>query len=319
MSLQDALDKIDKNFGAGAVQRLGDEVEKQVNVIPTGSIALDHALGIGGLPRGRIVELYGPEASGKSTLALHLVANGQKVGAVAYVDTEFAIDPHYARALGVDVDNLLISQPDNAEQALEIIELLVDSGEVSLIVLDSVAALVTSRELQGDYGDSNVGLMARLLSQACRKLTGRLERNNTTLLAINQLRMKVGVVYGSPETTTGGRALPYYASVRMDCRRIQTETSGSDATGNRTKVKIVKNRLAPPLRTAEFSIEFGKGISRCGEIVDLGIEHGLIKKAGAWLKYDGQQWQGRANAIAALSSNPDLAGAIENGIREALG
>jgi recombination protein RecA len=280
---------------------------------------LDKALGIGGLPRGRIVELYGPESSGKSTLALHLVANAQKLGSVAYVDTEYAIDPTYARALGVDVENLLISQPDNAEQALEIIETLVDSGEVSLIVLDSLAALVTRRELEGDYGDSNVGLMARLLSQACRKLTGRLERTNTLLLCINQLRMKVGVVYGNPEVTTGGRAVPYYSSVRLDCRRIQTEKDGDDAVGNRTRVKVVKNKCAPPLRQCEFSIEFGKGISRVGELIDLGVEAKIIAKSGAWYKYGNRQLgQGKDKAGHVLLGDPDLAGEIESKIREAL-
>lgn len=280
---------------------------------------MDKALGIGGLPRGRIVELYGPESSGKSTLALHLVANAQKLGSVAYVDTEYAIDPTYARALGVDVENLLISQPDNAEQALEIIETLVDSGEVSLIVLDSLAALVTRRELEGDYGDSNVGLMARLLSQACRKLTGRLERTNTLLLCINQLRMKVGVVYGNPEVTTGGRAVPYYSSVRLDCRRIQTEKDGDDAVGNRTRVKVVKNKCAPPLRQCEFSIEFGKGISRVGELIDLGVEAKIIAKSGAWYKYGNRQLgQGKDKAGHVLLGDPDLAGEIESKIREAL-
>lgn len=302
-------------MGVGAIQRLGDDTRREIEVIPTGSIALDRALGIGGLPRGRIVELYGPESSGKSTIALHAVANGQKFGTAAYVDTEYAVDPIYARALGVDVDNLLISQPDNAEQALEIIETLIDSGDISIIVLDSVAALVTRRELEGDYGDSNVGLMARLMSQAMRKLVGRVERTNTLLLCINQLRMKVGVVYGSPEVTTGGVALKYYSSVRLDVRRIETEKSGTEAVGNRTRVKVVKNKLAPPLKQAEFSIDFGKGISRLGELVDLGSECGLIKKSGSWLKYAGTQWQGRANAITALSEAPDVAAALEAEIR----
>lgn len=319
MSLRDALSKIDKMYGSGTVQRLGDNSHSDIEVIPTGSIALDRALGIGGLPRGRIVEIYGPESSGKSTVALHVVANAQRLGTAAYVDTEHAIDPVYARALGVDVDNMLISQPDCAEQALEIMEVLIDSGEVSIVVLDSVAAMVPRRELEGDYGDSNVGLHARIMSQAMRKLVGRTEKSKTVLLCINQIRQKVGIVYGSPEVTTGGLALKYYSSVRMDIRRIETEKSGTDAVGNRTRVKVVKNKLAPPLRTAEFSIDFGRGISKCGEILDLGIETGLIKKSGAWLKYDNLQWQGRANALAILSAEVDIRTKLETDVIQHLG
>lgn len=319
MSLQDALDKIDKDHGKGAIQRLGDDVHQPVDVISTGSIALDRALGIGGLPRGRVVEIYGPESSGKSTLALHVVANAQRVGAVAYVDTEHAIDPVYAKALGVDVPSLLISQPDCAEQALEIIETLIDSGEVSLIVLDSVAAMVTRRELEGDYGDSNVGLMARLMSQAMRKLTGRLEKTNTLMLCINQLRMKVGIVYGSPEVTTGGMALKYYSSVRLDIRRIETEKTGTEASGNRTRVKVVKNKLAPPLKQAEFSIDFGKGIAHLDELIDFGTELGFIKKSGTWYSYgDVKLGQGKDKASLALADDDALAAEIASKIHAAL-
>lgn len=318
MSLEESFADIDKKFGKGAIFRLGDDARQSVDVIPTGSIALDQALGIGGVPRGRIVEIYGPESSGKTTVALHIVANAQKVGTAAFIDTEHAIDPVYARALGVDVSQLVISQPDNAEQALEITESLIDSGEISIIVIDSIAALVTKRELEGDYGDSHVGLMARLMSQAMRKLVGRVAEQNVLLLCINQLRMKVGIVYGSPEVTTGGMALKYYSSIRMDVRRIETEKAGTEAVGNRTKVKIVKNKLAPPLKVAEFSIDFGHGISRLGEIVDLGIEHGILKKSGAWIKYAELQWQGRANAIKALAESPDVASDIEAAVRKAL-
>lgn len=310
-ALDAALAKIHKSFGEGSVQRLGDDTHRQMEVIKSGSIALDRALGIGGLPRGRIVEIYGPESSGKSTLALHAVANAQKLGSVAYIDTEHAIDPVYAKALGVDVDNLLISQPDDAEQALEIAELLIDSGQVSMIVLDSVAAMSSRRELEGDYGDANVGVIARLMSQAMRKLVGKVDNTNTLFLAINQLRMKVGVVYGSPETTTGGMALKYYSSVRLDVRRIATEKAGEESTGNRTKVKVVKNKLAPPLKTAEFSIEFGEGISRPAELIDFATDLGLIEKSGSWLKYGELKWQGKPNAITALKESPELADEIE--------
>lgn len=291
--------------------RLGDNPATSMEAISTGSLALDRALGIGGLPRGRIVEIYGPESCGKSTIALHTVANAQKLGTAAYIDTEHSLDVKYAAALGVDTDNLLLSQPDNAEQALEITELLIDSGDVSIIVIDSIAALASRRELEGDYGDSNVGVMARLMSQAMRKLVGRVEKTNTLLLCINQLRMKVGIVYGSSEVTTGGMALKYYSSVRLDMRRIETEKSGTEATGNRTRVKIVKNKLAPPLKVAEFSIEFGSGIVRESELIDLAIEAGIITKAGAWLKYGEEKWQGKANAVTWLKNNPDAALSLE--------
>lgn len=317
MSLDEALAKIDKAFGKGAVQLLGADERQQVDAIPTGSIALDRALGIGGVPRGRIVEIYGPESSGKTTVALHIVANAQKLGKVAYIDTEHALDPVYARALGVNVDDLLMSQPDTAEQAMEIAELLIDSGELSVLVIDSIAALVPRRELEGDYGDSNVGLMARLMSQAMRKLVGRTQKTNTLLLCINQLRMKVGVIYGSPEVTTGGLALKYYSSVRMDVRRIETEKSGADAVGNRTRVKIVKNKLAPPLKTAEFSIEFGHGICRASELIDLAVEAGVIRKSAAWLKFGEVQWQGKPNAVAAVQADPEIMSALEQAINEA--
>ena len=312
-----AFAKIDKAFGKGAVMRLGDDSRRGVDVISTGSIALDKALGIGGLPRGRIVEIFGPESSGKSTLALHVAANAQRVGTVAYVDTEHALDPVYAAALGVDVDNLLMAQPDTAEQAFEIIEALIDSGEVSAVILDSVAALVSRRELDGDYGDSCVGVIARLLSQACRKLVGRTEKTNTLLLCINQLRMKVGVVYGSPEVTTGGLALKYYSSVRLDARRIETEKQGSDAVGNRTRVKVVKNKCAPPLKQCEFSILYGTGISREVELIDLGIECGVVKKSGSWLSYgETRLGQGRENARLKLVGDAALAAEIEQKIKE---
>jgi len=314
MSLDEAFAKLNKDFGRGAVFRLGDSADA-LETIPTGSLALDKALGIGGLPRGRIVEVYGPESSGKTTLALHVVANAQKLGAAAYIDTENALDPVYARNLGVDVDQLLVSQPDDAEEGLQIAEVLIDSGDVSLVVLDSVAAMVTRRELEGDYGDSNVGAHARLMSQAMRKLVGRCKDKNVLFLAINQLRMKVGVIYGSPEVTTGGLALKFFSSVRLDVRRIETEKSGTEAVGNRTRVKVVKNKCAPPLRVAEFSIDYGTGISRLGEIVDLGVASGLISKGGAWLSYKDSKWQGRANAVAALEGDSVLAGELEELIR----
>lgn len=316
--LQSALLKIDKAFGAGAVMRMGDKASAPIEVIPSGSIALDRALGIGGYPRGRIIEVYGPESSGKSTLALHAVANAQHLGVAAYIDTEHALDPEYARALGVDMDSLLISQPGNAEEALEIAETLIDSGEVSIVVLDSIAAMVPRRELEGDYGDSNVGLHARLMSQAMRKLTAKVKQSNTILFCINQIRMKVGVVYGSPEVTSGGLALKYYSSVRLDVRRIETEKQGTEAVGNRTRVKVIKNKVAPPLKIAEFSLEFGVGISRLAEIVDLAIEFDLIGKGGAWLRYGDFRWQGKTNAIAALRDNPELADRIESQVRELL-
>jgi recombination protein RecA len=274
---------------------------------------------VGGYPRGRIVEIYGPESSGKSTLALHAVANAQKVGAAAYVDTEHSLDPIYAKALGVDVDSLIISQPDSAEQALEIAELLIDSGELSILVIDSIAALVPARELQGDYGDANVGVMARLMSQAMRKLTGRVSRTDTLLLCINQLRLKVGVVYGSPEVTSGGMALKYYASQRLDVRRIETERTGTEATGNRTRVKVVKNKVAPPLKLAEFSVLYGHGVSHEVELIDLGVELGVVKKSGAWYKYgEVSLGQGQENSRQKLIETPAMALEIETQIRDRL-
>ena len=318
MSLSDALAKIDKQFGSGAVIRMGDSAPARVSVIPSGSLALDEALGVGGFPRGRIVEVYGPESSGKSTLALHAVANAQKLGSAVYIDTEHSLDLCYAAALGVDVDNLLVCQPDHAEQALEITEALIDSGDVSIVVLDSVAAMVPRREIEGDFGDSNVGLHARLMSQAMRKLVGRVEKTNTLLYCINQLRMKVGVVYGSPEVTTGGVALKYYSSVRLDVRRIETEKSDGEASGNRTRVKVVKNKMAPPLRVAEFSIDYGEGISRASELVDLGVKHSFIAKGGAWFRYADHRWQGKSAAVEALKGNAAIADELEVLIRKAI-
>lgn len=318
MSIADAMAKIDKQFGAGSVQRMGDTKAVDIGVIPTGSIALDRALGIGGFPRGRIVEIYGPESSGKTTVALHAVANAQKVGIAAYIDTEHALDPKYARDLGVDVDNMLISQPDTAEEVFEIAELLIDSGELSILVIDSIAACVPRRELEGDYGDSNVGLMARLMSQAMRKLVAKVSEKNVLLICINQIRYKIGVMFGSPETTTGGQALKFYASQRLDVRRIETEKTGAESTGNRTKVKIIKNKLAAPMKIAEFSLEFGVGISRHAELVDLAVDLGLIKKSGSWMTYGEQRWQGRANAIAGLKDAPGVSDGLEIEIREAL-
>ena len=289
-ALDAALAQIDKQFGKGSVMRLGDEVRAPIEVIPTGSIALDVALGIGGLPRGRVVEIYGPESSGKTTVALHAVANAQRQGGIAaFIDAEHALDPEYAAKLGVDTDALLVSQPDTGEQALEIMDMLIGSGSLDVIVIDSVAALVPRAEIEGDMGDSHVGLQARLMSQALRKITGRLSQTKTTAIFINQLREKIGVFFGSPETTTGGKALKFYASIRIDVRRIQTLKEGADSVGNRTKAKIVKNKMAPPFKIAEFDIIYGQGISREGGLIDMGVEHGFVRKAGAWYTYDGDQ------------------------------
>ncbi|WP_045876054.1 recombinase RecA [Pseudofrankia sp. DC12] len=320
-ALENALAQIDKQFGKGSVMRLGDETRVPIQAIPTGSIALDVALGIGGLPRGRIVEIYGPESSGKTTVALHAVANAQALGGIAaFIDAEHALDPEYATKLGVDTDNLLVSQPDTGEQALEIADLLVRSGALDIIVIDSVAALVPRAEIEGEMGDSHVGLQARLMSQALRKMTGALSNSNTTAIFINQLREKIGVMFGSPETTTGGKALKFYASVRLDVRRIETLKDGADAVGNRTRVKVVKNKVAPPFRTAEFDIVYGGGISREGSLIDMGVEHGIIRKSGAWYTYDGDQLgQGKENARNFLRDNPDLADEIEKRIKEKLG
>jgi recombination protein RecA len=288
-----------------------------MEVIPTGSVALDIALGVGGLPRGRVVEIYGPESSGKTTVALHAIANAQKAGGIAaFIDAEHALDPEYAKKLGVDIDALLVSQPDTGEQALEIMDMLVRSGAIDIVVVDSVAALVPRAEIEGEMGDSHMGLQARLMSQALRKMTGALHQSNTTAIFINQLRDKIGVFFGSPETTTGGKALKFYASVRMDVRRIETLKDGQDAVGNRTRVKIVKNKVAPPFKQAEFDIIYGVGISREGSLIDLGVEAGIVKKSGAWFTYEGDQLgQGKENARAFLIDNPDLANEIEKKIR----
>ena len=320
-ALELALAQIDKQFGKGSVMRLGDEGRAPVNVIPTGSIALDVALGVGGLPRGRVVEIYGPESSGKTTLTLHAVANAQAAGGVAaFIDAEHALDPEYAKALGVDTDALLVSQPDTGEQALEIMDMLIRSNALDVIVVDSVAALVPRAEIEGDMGDSHVGLQARLMSQALRKITGALNHSGTTAIFINQLREKVGVMFGSPETTTGGRALKFYSSVRLDIRRIETLKDGTDAVGNRTRVKVVKNKVAPPFKQAEFDMLYGVGISREGSLIDVGVEQGIVRKSGAWYTYDGDQLgQGKENARKFLKENPDVAGEIEKRIKEKLG
>ncbi|WP_424991751.1 recombinase RecA [Nocardioides ochotonae] len=320
-ALDAALANIEKSFGKGSVMRLGDETRAPLEVIPTGSIALDVALGLGGLPRGRVVEIYGPESSGKTTVALHAVASAQAAGGiVAFIDAEHALDPDYAKALGVDTDALLVSQPDSGEQALEIADMLVRSGALSLIVIDSVAALVPRAEIEGEMGDSHVGLQARLMSQALRKMTGALNNSGTTAIFINQLREKIGVMFGSPETTTGGRALKFYSSVRLDVRRIETLKNGTDMVGNRTRVKVVKNKVAPPFKQAEFDIMYGKGISREGGLIDVGVEAGLVRKAGAWYTYDGDQLgQGKENSRKFLQDNPDLANELEKRILEKLG
>ncbi len=320
-ALDAALAQIERQFGKGAVMRLGDRPNEPIEVIPTGSTALDVALGVGGLPRGRVVEVYGPESSGKTTLTLHAVANAQRAGGtVAFVDAEHALDPEYAKALGVDVENLLLSQPDTGEQALEIVDMLVRSGAIDLIVIDSVAALVPRAEIEGEMGDSHVGLQARLMSQALRKITSALNQSKTTAIFINQLREKIGVMFGSPETTTGGRALKFYASVRLDIRRIETLKDGTEAVGNRTRVKVVKNKVSPPFKQAEFDILYGQGISREGGLIDMGVEHGFIRKSGAWYTYEGDQLgQGKENVRNFLRDNPDLADEIEKRIKEKLG
>jgi recombination protein RecA len=320
-ALDMALAQIDKQFGKGSVMRLGDNAAQPIKVIPTGSIALDIALGIGGLPRGRVVEVYGPESSGKTTVALHAVANAQAAGGIAaFIDAEHALDPEYARAIGVDTDALLVSQPDTGEQALEIADMLIRSGALDVIVIDSVAALVPRAEIEGEMGDSHVGLQARLMSQALRKITGALNTSKTTAIFINQLREKIGVMFGSPETTTGGKALKFYASVRMDVRRIETLKDGSEPVGNRTRCKIVKNKMAPPFKQAEFDILYGHGISREGGLIDMGVEHGFVRKSGAWYTYDGDQLgQGKENARSFLRDNPDLANELEKRIKEKLG
>ena len=320
-ALATALTQIDKAFGKGSVMRLGDDIRPPVAVIPTGSVALDIALGIGGLPRGRIVEIFGPESSGKTTVALHAVASAQRAGGnAAFIDAEHALDPVYAKALGVDTDNLLVSQPDTGEQALEIADMLIRSGGLDIIVIDSVAALVPKAEIEGEMGDSHVGLQARLMSQALRKITGALSSTGTTAIFINQLREKIGVFFGNPETTTGGKALKFYASVRIDVRRAQTLKDGDQPVGNRTKAKVVKNKMAPPFKQAEFDILYGQGISREGSLLDLGVDNGVVRKSGAWFTYgEDQLGQGKENARNFLKDNPQLAAEIEEKILAALG
>ncbi len=320
-ALDSAMAMIEKDFGKGAVMRLGDDNRPPIQAISSGNTAIDVALGIGGFPRGRIVEIYGPESSGKTTVALHAIASAQKGGGIAaFIDAEHALDPEYARLVGVDTDNLLVSQPDTGEQALEIADMLVRSGAIDIIVIDSVAALTPKAEIEGEMGDSHVGLQARLMSQALRKMTGALYNSGTTAIFINQLREKIGVMFGSPETTTGGKALKFYASVRCDIRRIQTLKDGQDAIGNRTKIKIVKNKVSPPFKIAEFDIIYGEGISRESSIIDMGVEHGFIKKSGSWFTYEGDQLgQGKEKARLFLKDNPDLADEIEKKIFTKLG
>ncbi|MDR1852155.1 MAG: recombinase RecA [Propionibacteriaceae bacterium] len=320
-ALEAALAQIEKQHGKGSVMRLGDETHQAIEVIPTGSIALDIALGIGGLPRGRVVEIYGPESSGKTTVALHAIAQAQAQGGIcAFIDAEHALDPDYAEHLGVDTDALLVSQPDNGEQALEIADTLVRSGALALIVIDSVAALTPKAEIEGEMGDSHMGLQARLMSQALRKMTGALSSANTTAIFINQLREKIGVMFGNPETTTGGRALKFYSSVRLDVRRIETLKDGGNVVGSKTRVKVVKNKVAPPFKQAEFDIIYGQGISREGSLIDMGVDNGVIRKAGAWFTYDGDQLgQGKENARKFLKEHKDIADEIEKRILTTLG
>jgi recombination protein RecA len=320
-ALEMALGQIDKQFGKGSIMRMGDKTTLAIEAVSTGALALDLALGIGGLPRGRITEIYGPESSGKSTLAMHVVAEAQRLGGTcAYIDAEHAMDPIYAKAIGVDVDKLLISQPDTGEQALEICDMLVRSGALDVVVIDSVAALTPKAEIEGEMGDSHVGLQARLMSQALRKLTGTINRTNTIVIFINQLREKIGVMFGSPETTPGGRALKFYSSVRLDIRRIESIKDGADVVGNRTRVKVVKNKVAPPFKQAEFDITYGKGISREGSLIDVGVECGVIKKSGAWYTYEGEQLgQGRENSKNFLIENIDLMLEITEKVRTKVG
>ena len=316
-ALEAALKSIEKEFGKGSIMRLGDEVDKKVDVISSGSITLDKALGVGGYPKGRIIEIYGPESSGKTTFALHAIANAQKQGGyAAFIDAEHALDPVYAKNLGVDIENLILSQPDSGEQALEIAEALIKSGSIDVLVVDSVAALVPEAELNGDMGDNHVGLHARLMSQAMRKLAGIINKTNCIAIFINQIREKVGVMFGNPETTTGGRALKFYATIRLEIRRGEAIKDGTTILGNRTNIKVVKNKVAPPFKTAEVDIIYGKGISKVGEIVDLAVSYDIIQKSGAWFSYNGNKiGQGRENAKEFLLSNPDVASEIENKIR----
>ncbi len=319
-ALQATIDKIEKDYGKGTIMKLGDQPQWDVQVIPSGSIALDHALGIGGYPRGRVIEIYGPESSGKTTLAIHAIAQAQKAGGIAaMIDAEHAFDRAYAESLGVKLESLLISQPDNGEQALEIADNLIRSGAVDIVVIDSVAALTPKAEIEGEMGDNKVGLQARLMSQALRKLTANISKTNTCCIFINQLREKIGIMFGNPETTTGGNALKFYASVRIDVRRTTQIKDGEDALGSRTRVKVVKNKMAPPFKKAEFDIVYGKGISRTGEIIDLGVEFGIINKSGSWFSYNDQKLaQGREATKQLIEDNPELAAEIEAKIREAL-
>jgi recombination protein RecA len=319
-ALQAAMSKIEKDFGKGSIMRMGDEQVENVEVIPTGSIALNAALGVGGYPKGRIIEIYGPESSGKTTLAIHAIAEAQKAGGIAaFIDAEHAFDRFYAAKLGVDVDNLWISQPDNGEEALEIADQLIRSSAIDIIVIDSVAALTPKKEIDGDMGDSAVGLQARLMCQALRKLTSTISKTNTTCIFINQLREKIGVMFGNPETTTGGNALKFYSSVRLDIRRVTSIKDGDTVIGNQVRVKVVKNKVAPPFRKAEFEITFGEGISKVGEIVDLGVEYGIIQKSGSWFSYDGSKLaQGRDATKTLLADNPELCEEIEAKIMAAL-
>ncbi len=319
-ALQATIDKIEKDYGKGTIMKLGEQPQWDVQVIPSGSIALDHALGIGGYPRGRIVEIYGPESSGKTTLAIHAIAQAQKAGGIAaMIDAEHAFDRTYAKALGVNLETLLISQPDNGEQALEIADNLIRSGAIDIVVIDSVAALTPKAEIEGEMGDNKVGLQARLMSQALRKLTANISKTNTCCIFINQLREKIGIMFGNPETTTGGNALKFYASVRIDVRRTTQLKDGDEALGNRTRVKVVKNKMAPPFKKAEFDIVFGEGISKIGEIIDLGVEYGVIGKSGSWFSYNDQKLaQGREAVKQLLKDNPELCEEIESKIREAL-
>ena len=317
-SLKDTLADIDSHFGKGTVMRMGDRENLDIPSISTGSVGLDIALGIGGIPKGRVTEIYGPESSGKTTLTLQIIAQCQKEGGTcAFIDAEHALDPQYAEKLGVNVDELLLSQPDTGEQALEVADMLVRSNSVDLVIIDSVAALVPQVELEGGMADNQMGLQARLMSKALRKLTGSVSKTNCTIIFINQIRMKIGVMFGSPETTTGGKALKFYSSVRLDVRRIETLKDGTDAVGNRTRVKVVKNKMAPPFKQAEFDIIFGEGISREGSLIDMGVEHDIVKKSGSWFTYEGDQLgQGKENARAFLRDNPDLANEIERKIKE---
>ena len=316
-ALETAIAKIEKDYGKGTIMRLGDDISVNVEALSTGSLSLDLALGIGGVPKGRIIEIYGPEASGKTTLALHIVASAQKNGGdAAYIDVEHALEPAYARALGVDIDSLLISQPDTGEQALDITESLVRSGAIDVIVVDSVAALIPRAELEGEVGDTVVGMLARLMSQAMRRLAGAISKNNCTVIFINQLRQKIGVMYGNPETTPGGLALKYYASVRIDVRRIETLKAGGEMIGNRTRAKVVKNKVAPPFREAEFDIMYGAGISKISEIIDLAVKLDIIEKGGAWFTVNGQRLQGKDAVKEYLTANPDICDKIEQDIRD---